>query len=66
MGKIVLFMGWLSHRTQMRTAEGSVHDMKKAVRLHHTADVRLGTEYAAITLGEYRRRKLPLRGYVTR
>ena len=66
MGKVVLFMGWLPHRTQMRTPEGSVHDMTTAVRLHHTAYVRFGTEYAANTISEYRRRRLPLRGYVTR
>ena len=64
-GKSVLFMAWLPHRTQLRAADGTVHERKDAVRLHHTAYVRSGTEYAAITLGEYKRRGLALRGYVT-
>ena len=65
-GKTTLFMGWLPHRTQMRSSDGCTHDMKEARRLHHTAYVKFGTEYAAITLDQYRRRRLPLNGYTTR
>ena len=66
MGKFVLFMAWLPHRTQLRGADGVARDQKGAVRLHHTAYVRMGTEYAGLALMEYKRQGLPLQFYVTR
>ena len=66
LGKTALFMAWLPHRTQLRGADGCARQRKTAVRLHHSAYVRFGTEYAATTLAEYKRRGLPLRWYVTR
>ena len=66
MGKFAHFMAWLPHRTQLRGRDGVARDNKSAVRLHHTAYVRMGTEYAASTLMEYKRKGLPLRVYETR
>ena len=65
MGKFVHFMAWLPHRTQLRGPGGQAQEDKGAVRLHHTAYTKMGTEYAAATLSEYKRRGLPLQVYAT-
>ena len=66
MGKFAHFMAWLPHRTQLCGPDGVGGEDKAAVRLHHTAYVKMGTEYAAGTLGEYKRRGLSLDVYATR
>jgi hypothetical protein len=65
MGKFAHFMAWLPHRTQLCGTDGVGGQDKAAVRLHHTAYVKIGTEYAAAALGEYKRRRLPLSVYAT-
>lgn len=66
MGKFAHFMAWLPHRTQLHGPDGRAHEDKGALRLHHTAYTKMGTEYAAATLSEYKRRRLPLQVYATR
>lgn len=66
MGKFAHFMAWLPHRTQLRGPDGKAYADKGAVRLHHTAYTKMGTEYAATVLSEYKRRMLPLQVYSTR
>ena len=65
-GKFAHFMAWLPHRTHLRGPDGKAYADKSAVRLHHTAYTKMGTEYAATVLSEYKRRTLPLQVYSTR
>ena len=63
LGKVVHFHAWLPHTTTLTQAAGSSSHTptdEQEERLHHTAYVKMGTEFAAWVLMEYKRKKSAL------
>ena len=63
-GKLVHFLAWLPHKTTLSPRPGAQLEAQattpgKPMRLHHTAYVKQGTEYAAWVVREYMRLGIP-------
>ena len=64
-GKFVHFMGWLPHCTRLINMHENECDYTP-FWLHHTAYTKMGTEYAAYILNEYRSRNLGVPATLTK